>query len=117
MILPHLPEGKNTSLGGRPLPFHPILYLESSVLSPRGGGGGGVSNTAARSLRTFKIMARALQSQGLGVPLSGWGVPFRRRGAGGSAGGTQEYLSGRELSSLPGVGGGERPSICEFYLP
>lgn len=81
------------------------------MLSSPGGGGGGVSNTAARSLRTFKIRARALQSQGLGVPLSGRGVPFRRRGTGGSAGGAQEYLSGRELRSPPGVGGGERPSI------
>lgn len=39
VILPHLPDGKKTSLGGRPLPFHPILYLESSVPSPLAGGG------------------------------------------------------------------------------
>ena len=34
---PTYQRGKKTSLGGRPLPFHPILYLESSVPSSLGG--------------------------------------------------------------------------------
>lgn len=61
------------------------------------------------------MRARALQSQGLGVPLSWWGAPSRRRGAGGSAGGAQEYLSGRKLSSLPGVGAGEAINLRVLF--
>ena len=71
-----------------------------------------MSNTAARGLRTFKIRAGALQSQGAAGPSLWVGEPL----------GGEEWWVGRgrpgipvwkeaQLSTQGGVGAGERPSV------